>query len=216
MQYHIRQCSNELCRFRFPAAEDARGQEVCPQCGDGTYVAVGFPPRADFTRPVGEDDAGGDGRPSLEILLDNTRSVYNVGSMFRTADGAGIAKIHLCGITSTPEHPKFAKTALGADGTVAWNYYLNGVDAAEALIKQGYVLWALEETEQSESLFGVGLDGEERPVVVVLGNEVVGVDPEILALCERHLVIPMRGEKKSLNVTIAMGTAVYWLLYGRV
>ncbi|MCB0037905.1 MAG: hypothetical protein KDE51_27920, partial [Anaerolineales bacterium] len=77
-----------------------------------------------------------------------------------------------------------------------------------------YALWALEETPQSESLFEVQLE-PERPTVLVLGNEVVGVDPEILALCERHLVIPMQGRKKSLNVTIAMGTAVYWLLYGR-
>lgn len=209
MQYHIRQCSNELCRFRFPAAEDAAGQERCPQCGSPTYRAVEFPPAADFTRHHMRPAA-----LHLEILLDNTRSVYNVGSMFRTADGAGIKQMHLCGITSTPEHPKFAKTALGADEMIPWRYYLNGVDAAVALKKQGYALWALEETPQSESLFEVQLE-PERPTVLVLGNEVVGVDPEILALCERHLVIPMQGRKKSLNVTIAMGTAVYWLLYGR-
>lgn len=209
MQYHIRQCSNELCRFRFPAAEDALGQERCPQCGSPTYRVVGFPPAADFTRHHT--------RPTdlhLEILLDNTRSVYNVGSMFRTADGAGIKRMHLCGITATPEHPRFGKTALGADETIPWTYSLNGVDAAVALKKQGYTLWALEETPQSESLFDIKLT-TDRPTVLVLGNEVVGVDPEILALCERHLVIPMQGRKKSLNVTIAMGTAVYWLLYGR-
>ena len=179
----------------------------CPQCDDRVREAARTE-TADFADRWQELEL-----PHLELLLDNTRSVYNVGSIFRTADGAGVQRLHLCGITATPEHPKFAKTALGS--RIQWQHYLNGVDAAAELKRAGFELWALEETATAENLFDLAPLPLDAKVVLILGNEVVGVDPGILALCDRTVVIPMVGEKRSLNVTIACGTAVYALLHGK-
>ncbi|MBN1666343.1 MAG: TrmH family RNA methyltransferase [Anaerolineales bacterium] len=141
--------------------------------------------------------------------MDNIRSGWNVGAMFRTADGLGGGRMHLCGITPTPEQPQVAKTALGAEKTVTWVYASNAVKHCQKLQQQGYVIWALEDTPEAEAIFG--LQGEhlvcERRVLVV-GNEVTGVDPAILALCERVLAIPMLGAKRSLNVAVAYGIAL--------
>jgi tRNA G18 (ribose-2'-O)-methylase SpoU len=151
----------------------------------------------------------------LEVLLDNLRSVYNVGSIFRTADGAGVRQIHLCGISPTPKHRKLAKTALGAAEAVPWTVQLNGLQKAVALKEQGYQLWALEESPHAESLFDVTIQADDPPIALILGNEVIGVDPGILAQCDKVLYIPMVGQKESLNVAVAFGIAVYYLLHVR-
>ena len=178
---------------------------TCPQCDDRVYqVSRSF--SADFTRTKQPQPY------HLELFLDNTRSVFNVGTMFRTADGAGIKMLHLAGITATPEHPKFEKTALGSD--MRWKHYFNGVEAARALKAAGYKLWALEDTLDAVNLFEVRPMTTEDKIVLVCGNEVVGVDPGILELCDKCLMIPMVGEKKSLNVAIACGIAIYKLLHG--
>ena len=147
-------------------------------------------------------------------MLDNIRSTYNVGSMFRTADGAGVAHVHLCGITALPDHPRIAKTALGAEKAVPWTYYRNGVDAAVSLKARGYYLWALESGPRSESLFAAAVEPDGRPILLVVGNERVGVDPGILAYCERVFALPMQGQKESLNAAVAFGIAVYALRFG--
>jgi 23S rRNA (guanosine2251-2'-O)-methyltransferase len=152
--------------------------------------------------------------PAVEVLLDNLRSVYNVGAMFRTADGAGVGHVYLCGTTATPEHRKVAKTALGAEAAVPWSHHHNGLDTAHSLIRQGRQLWALEECAGSEPLFQVQVNPREPPVVLVVGNELLGVDPAILRLCRRVLHIPMLGVKESLNAATAFGVAVYWLRFG--
>jgi len=157
--------------------------------------------------------------PIVEALLDNIRSVYNVGSIFRTADGVGLRHLHLCGITPPPNHPKTAKTALGAELAVAWTPYRNGLDTAVTLQERGYHLWAIEDSPQAESLFAERLFAapdlpEGSPVVLVVGNEIAGIDPEILARCDRVLRIPMLGQKKSLNVASAFGIAAYAVRFG--
>lgn len=157
------------------------------------------------------------GRPlgaGFELLLDNLRSVHNVGSIFRTAEGAGLKRIHLAGITPTPTNAKLKKTALGADETVAWCYHLNGLDAARELKDQGYQLWALEGGERAVALMEMSLTLPER-LVLVVGSEVCGVDPAILALCEKVFYLPMQGHKASLNVAVATGVAVYCLRFNR-
>lgn len=141
----------------------------------------------------------------LHALLDNVRSVYNVGSIFRSADGAGFDTLYLCGVTPTPNNPKLAKTALGAHNAVHWETCPNAVDLAQRLLANGYHLWALEEGERSEPLLGVS--PPPIPTVLVVGSEVTGVDPGLLELCERTLAIPMRGTKRSLNVATAFGVA---------
>lgn len=149
--------------------------------------------------------------PRMEVLLDNIRSIYNVGSIFRTSDGAGISHLHLCGITPTPDNPKLKKTALGADETIGWTHYLNGCVAAQALKAQGMRLWALEGGDRSKPIHKASLDYDDKTVVLVVGNEVCGVDPGILDQCEKVLAIPMQGIKTSLNAAVAFGIAVYLL-----
>ena len=140
---------------------------------------------------------------------------FNVGSMFRSADGAGVSHLHLAGITATPAHPKLAKAALGAQETVAWTYHPNGVAAAESLKAARVELWALERTaglSEQPSLFSVPVSG--APLAVVVGNEKAGVDPGILALCDAVVSLPMIGRKSSLNAAVAFGIALYYLRYG--
>ena len=140
------------------------------------------------------------------------RSVFNVGSMFRSGDGAGLQHIYLCGISPTPEHPAIDKTALGAQHTVPWSQHNDGARLAQTLRGQGKRLWALEGVADATPLFDAAA---ERPVneelVLVLGHEVTGIDPGILEHCERCVYIPMRGHKDSLNVATAMGIAAYAL-----
>jgi len=149
--------------------------------------------------------------PRMEVLLDNIRSIYNVGSIFRTSDGAGISHLHLCGITPTPDNPKLKKTALGADETIGWTHYLNGCVAAQALKAHGMRLWALEGGDRSKPIHKASNDYDDKTVVLVVGNEVCGVDPGILDQCEKVLAIPMQGIKTSLNAAVAFGIAVYML-----
>lgn len=148
-------------------------------------------------------------------LLDNIRSIHNVGSMFRSADGAGLDHLHLAGMTATPKHPKLAKAALGAQDTVSWTYHLNGVDAADQLRVEGYQLWALEYLPPSEK---PGIDAGDAPVgrlALIVGNERAGVDPDILSRCDAVFSLPMAGRKSSLNAAVAFGIAVYYLRYGK-
>jgi len=126
--YEIRQCVDDTCRFRYPAADDDLRALRCPRCGAETFAAATIP-----LADEGES-AARPHRPPLrhvDVLLDNIRSLYNVGSIFRTADGAGIRHLYLCGITPTPDNPKLAKTALGAEQTVAWSYHANAIDQIE-------------------------------------------------------------------------------------
>ena len=202
----MRQCSGERCRFRFPAPAGTTEGHVCPRCQSPTaFVTAPFSGRP----PETASPAG----PHVEALLDNIRSIFNVGAMFRTADGAGIRRLHLAGITATPDHPKVAKTALGAERAVAWSEHPNGLDAATALRERGYRLWALESTARSTNLFDTRPAAEGAPILLIAGNELAGVDPQILALCQRTVHLPMEGVKGSLNVAIAFGVAAYYLRY---
>lgn len=197
------QCQSPACRFRYPVTDGRVGLDACPRCGGDTAVT-------DTLSPTPPTTPASQPRPHLNALLDNIRSVYNVGSLFRTADGAGLRHLYLGGITAPPTHPKIAKTALGAESSIGWSHSLNGLETAVALLAQGHQLWALEATATATSLFAATLP-PEQPVTLVVGNEVAGVDPAILAICQRTLVIPMRGIKESLNVATAFGIAVYHL-----
>lgn len=207
-RFHLRQCERPSCRFRFPVTDDRQTGEVCPHCGAPTRLVVTYP---HWERPSPPAQPNG---PIVEALLDNIRSVYNVGSIFRTADGAGLRHLHLCGITPPPDHPKTAKTALGAEQVVSWTQYRNGLDTAVALQTRGCQLWAIEDSPQAESLFAAPAMPNGQPVVLVVGNEIAGIDPEILARCDRVLRIPMQGWKKSLNVASAFGIAAYTIRFG--
>jgi tRNA G18 (ribose-2'-O)-methylase SpoU len=203
--YQIRQCINPACGLRYPLVEAHPLGERCPLCLGETQVAS--------QRPLNLEAAPSPPPPArirLEALLDNVRSAWNVGAIFRTADGLGVEKLHLCGITPTPANPSVAKTALGAEKTIPWTTSKNALTAALALQAAGAQLWALEQDERAVPL--AAPSAESGKIVLIVGNEVTGVDPALLDLCERIAFIPMRGQKRSLNVEVAFGVAVSWLV----
>lgn len=145
-------------------------------------------------------------RLSLTIVLNNIRSLYNVGSIFRTADAVGAEKIWLCGITGHPPEPKIAKTALGAEKTVPWKYEPDVLKAIRQLKEQGYQIVVLEQLQ--ESLPYEQFDWGTK-VCLVLGNENDGVAEKILPWADGAVEIEMAGIKHSLNVTVAFGVVAY-------
>ncbi len=161
-------------------------------------------------------------KKEIYIVLDNIRSRENVGSIFRTADGAGVTKIYLCGITPTPknvefrilnlESDKIAKTALGAEKWVLWEYYRQTSRClSELKIKnENLKIIGLEKTKNSQSIFSFK---PKFPVALVVGNEVKGLSTVILKKCDKIVAIPMYGKKESLNVAVAAGIAVYIIRY---
>ena len=143
------------------------------------------------------------------VLLDNVRSMYNVGAFFRAADGVGLEKLCLCGITAHPPKSAISKTALGAEETVVWEHDWDAVKMAEGLRRSGFEIAAIETSLQATDLF----DWQPRfPVCVVFGNEVEGLRPELLEMADTHVRIPMLGQKNSLNVATAGGIVLYELL----
>ena len=151
------------------------------------------------------------------LILDNIRSAYNTGSMFRTADAAGVSSIVLTGYTPAPieksrERPDIAKVALGAEKSVPWKVVPTVTEAIEELKNLGYAICILERDAKAMSLF------EYKPTTkfaLVVGNEVEGVPPEVIQMADAILEIPMNGMKESLNVSVAAGVALYQLLQAR-
>jgi len=142
----------------------------------------------------------------FSVLLNDIRSLHNVGSIFRTADGAGVEKIWLCGITGIPPSSKLSKTALGAEEVIPWEYRRNPVDSIHELKNKGYQVVLLEQAEQS-----IPYDTYEpqTPVCLVIGNELTGVEDGLLPHCDLALEIEMTGLKNSLNAAVAFGIAAY-------
>jgi tRNA G18 (ribose-2'-O)-methylase SpoU len=145
----------------------------------------------------------------VTVLLDNVRSLYNVGAFFRTADAAGIERLYLCGITGRPPRKAITKTALGAEETVAWEHSWEPVELAGKLRQAGAELAVIETSPKSVDLY----DWRPRfPVCLIFGHEVDGVRPELAAIADTHVRIPMRGIKHSLNVATAGGVVIFELL----
>ncbi|OGN29818.1 MAG: hypothetical protein A3A33_00820 [Candidatus Yanofskybacteria bacterium RIFCSPLOWO2_01_FULL_49_25] len=146
----------------------------------------------------------------LYLILNNIRSAYNVGSIFRAADGAGVAKIYICGFTPTPDNPKIAKTALGAEKVIPWEYHKQVGRLIKKLKSDGIRIVALELHASSKNI----LTYKPRfPMALIVGNEIAGVPQSVLALADDTIEIPMHGKKESLNVSVATGIALYQLLY---
>jgi len=142
----------------------------------------------------------------LHIILDNIRSAFNVGSVFRTADAVGSAKLYLCGITATPENIKLRKTALGATETVQWQYHESTIEAVNELKAQNIPIFAIELTPQAEHFQTIIYPHE---VALVFGHEKRGISQPVLDLCDLHVMIPMNGIKESLNVATTAGIIMY-------
>lgn len=148
-------------------------------------------------------------KAEIYLVLDNIRSRENVGSIFRTADAAGVSKIYLCGITPTPPHDKISKTALGAENWIPWEYQKRTINLLKKLKQHGINTTALEQTTESKNVFKFK---PKFPLALALGNEVKGLSPKILKYCDKKIAIPMYGKKESLNVAVAAGIALYQLI----
>lgn len=203
----IRECSNPECKFRFPDTNFLETQIPCPICNSSTNL-------------IHRIDLSIDNRKKnfwqipIEFIsvLDNIRSVYNVAAIFRTALGFGLRKIFLCGITPTPNHKNFNKSSLGAEKFISWEKSFNCVDQCKALQKVRYRIISIETSDKAISILKVNKKTFAwNKIAVVVGNEISGVDPEVIALSNLVISIPINGANKSFNVTTAFGIAVYHL-----
>lgn len=202
------ECTNLECSFRFPLDLTLFKGEICPRCGSalrlGSHQSDQWTPEWD-----------GNGAVNLVGILDNIRSAQNVGSIFRTAEAASISHLYLCGLTPAPgENRALAKAALGSETRVGWSSHKNGVHLATRLKTEGCQIFALECLPESENIFTPKANKPlPQKLGLVVGSEPAGIDPEILALSDRKLSIPMAGKKSSINVAVAFGIAVYRLLH---
>ena len=144
----------------------------------------------------------------LTVVLDNVRSLNNIGSIFRTSDAFAVEQIFLCGITATPPSPEIHKTALGAEDSVKWTYFENTVEAVARLKSDGYTVCALEQVEGSVSLEEYSLDRTQK-YAFIAGNEVDGVAQDVVNQCDVSLEIPQIGTKHSLNVAVSTALAIW-------
>jgi len=142
----------------------------------------------------------------IRVLLDNIRSLYNVGSIFRTSDAVGIEKLYLCGITGTPPRAEIHKAALGSEKSVVWEYAADPIPVINQLKKEGFHIVILEHTDSGEMFHQATY---KYPLCLVLGHEITGVSDEIVAAADAAIEIPMVGVKQSLNVAVAYGIAIY-------
>ncbi len=199
MRAYFLKCTG--CGLRFPAPDRV---ELCPACGEKLRLSAErrlFPDRKIPPVPL---------EPPCVAILDNLRSAWNVGSIFRTADAAGLSHLYLCGITPAPPHPGVKKTALGAEEIVPWSRHPDALEVVKELAGKGFYLLVLEETPEAEP-WHPDLELPAAPLALAVGNELCGVDPEVLERADRVLAIPMRGKKRSLNVAVAFGVVALWI-----
>lgn len=146
----------------------------------------------------------------LVVVLDEVRSLHNIGAVFRTSDAFLVNRIYLCGITATPPHPEMHKTALGAEYTVDWKYFKHTQDAVNELHDSGYTVLAVEQCKGSTMLDKLRLD-PGKSYAIVMGNEVKGVQQEVVDMCDGCIEIPQYGTKHSLNVSVTAGIVLWEL-----
>lgn len=148
------------------------------------------------------------------IVLDNVRSLNNVGSVFRTADAFLIEAVYLCGITGTPPNKEIQKTALGATDSIAWKYFKNTLDAVEELKKDNFLVYAIEQAESAIMLNNF-MPSRKQKIAIIFGNEVKGVEQEVIDASTDVIEIPQVGTKHSLNIAVSVGI-VMWDLYMKI
>ena len=148
-------------------------------------------------------------RNPIYLVLDNIRSAFNVGSAFRTSDAARLQEINLCGISAFPPNPKLEKTALRSTDVVPWKYYKTSLEAVTELKKQKIPVCAVELTNVSSNFWDYSFP---KPVALVFGHEVTGVNEEVLQLADKHVYIPMFGRKTTINVSTALGVVIFEIL----
>jgi len=206
--FEIRVCLNSECGLRYPLTANHPFGTRCPHCLGET--------RAILKQEISEQEKSEAAKENtkeekiIAVLVDNIRSAWNVGSILRSADGFGFTHAYLCGISPTPENEAVTKTSLGAEDFVTWSYHKDAVKLVKGLKKAGWKILALEEHERAQSIANRNGNLESKTVLVI-GNEVTGVDSELLALADEIYIIPMRGQKRSFNVANAFSIAAYAL-----
>jgi 23S rRNA (guanosine2251-2'-O)-methyltransferase len=201
---YYRECTNIDCGFRYPDINSKNEIGYCPKCGEMTIIASHV--ISNHKNQITSDE-------SQEILpfLDNIRSVYNVGSIIRTCEGFGIREIILSGITPTPDHPRMDKTGLGSIPGIKWRYANNGFQMVASLKEAGFQIISLESTSDAIPINQAMHEILHSRICLVIGNENLGIDPDIQRISDLVVAIPMSGIKESFNVSVAFGIAAYHL-----
>lgn len=150
----------------------------------------------------------------IVVVLDNVRSLHNVGSVFRTADAFLVEAIYLCGITSTPPHAEIHKTALGAEDTVKWEYVEDTTEVLQSLKEQNFTICAVEQAEGSTCLSDFKINKNQK-TAIIFGNEVKGVQQKVIDCCDACIEIPQYGTKHSFNISVSAGI-VMWELFKKL
>jgi len=203
-QFDIRIC--ETCGLRYPLIVGQKFGTRCPACLGETRVVQSQKLVIEPGRSLPQKDRSD---RIISVLLDNVRSSWNTGSILRSADGFGYKQAYLCGITPTADNEAVMKTSLGAEDSVPWSYHKDAVKLVKGLKKTGHRIYALEEHERAIEIGQVSEVLSDS--ILIVGNEITGVDPGLLDLCDQILYIPMRGEKRSFNVAIAFSIAAFAL-----
>ncbi len=202
----FRECANPNCRFRYPDIRIDLDNDYCPLCGEVVKVtSTIFSVMNNKPYPM-------TGRGRRIALLDNIRSVYNVGSIFRTCEGLGVTEMILAGITPTPDHPRLSKTGLGAEQNISWEHKNNAFLALSQLRDEGVFIIGLECTDKAKPLQKCNENLNDKNLCLVVGNERLGIDPVVQDLCDLLVCIPMKGVKESFNVSVAFAIAAFYLL----
>ena len=210
----VTKCPNPKCKHEFEVADGCEGKNSpCPSCGQVITIRslriiqeVERQHLLRCSRQVKDNSEP----VRFSALLEDIRSLWNVGSIFRSADGAGFTALHLCGITGCPPHKSIAKTSLGAEDHVGWQHYSSALDILPKLSANGVQVVALEKTEQSETLSSaLARNAFQPPICLLVGNEVAGISAECLSQAILTCHLPMHGIKTSLNVAVAFGIAAY-------
>lgn len=199
--FEVRICNS--CGLRYPLTHGHSFGIRCPHCLGETRIVL----EKKINKEIGtrEKETPNTGS-KLNVLVDNVRSAWNVGSILRSADGFGFAHVYLCGITPTPEEEAVQKTSLGSEDYVTWSYHKDAVKLVKGLKKEGWKILTLEEDEKAISIQSIRKSDSEN-VVLIVGNEITGVDPELLDTSDMIVYIPMYGKKRSFNVATAFGVA---------
>lgn len=199
-----RECGNDICRFRYADLESDLANAYCPLCGSSSRI---IEPASSAVAILAKDNSIH--KPfTIRVLLDNIRSVYNVGAIMRTSDGFQVDETLLCGITPTPANPRLSKTSLGAEQQIQWSQHRNALDICKTLKNQGCTLISLESCPESTNLYAIKREMFGNELVLMVGNEVLGIDPGLLAISDLILAIPMAGHKESFNVACAHAIAL--------
>lgn len=217
-------CPNPDCNHQFELSDVEPNKRkhylsVCPICGiEASFrsiEALGAIDKA-YSKKLEKGSLSGgpalpsDMVPALSVLVEDVRSLWNVGSIYRTADGAGFERIYLSGITGSPPRKEIEKVSLGAENTVNWSYQLNPLSVIKSLEDKNVEIVGLEVASNSVPLLDALKEGAlSTPLCLVVGNEVSGISPQVLNRCSRVCHLPMYGMKESLNVAVAFGIAAY-------